>query len=92
MPLIEVINISRPIASIFVNKYGCRVVTIAGAILASICMMASVFANSVIILYLTIGIGTVTAFVMIFKGDSILTIIIYSIEIHAIVVLIQNSL
>lgn len=47
-----------PIASIFVNKYGCRVVTIAGAILASICLMASVFAKSLVTLYLTIGLGT----------------------------------
>lgn len=47
-----------PIASIFVNKYGCRAVTIAGAILAGLSLLASTFANSVIMLYVTIGFGT----------------------------------
>ncbi|XP_060844246.1 monocarboxylate transporter 12-like [Rhopalosiphum padi] len=64
--LVGVTLCSGPIASIFVNKYGCRVVTIAGAILASICLMASVFANSVLILYITIGIGTGLGFGMIY--------------------------
>lgn len=47
-----------PIASVFVNKYGCRAVTIAGSILASICMLVSVYAESLLTLYLTIGFGT----------------------------------
>lgn len=47
-----------PIASVFVNKYGCRTVTIAGAILATICLVASVFAKNVFTLYITIGLGT----------------------------------
>lgn len=49
-----------PVASVFVNKYGCRVVTIAGAILASICLFISIFANSLVFLYFSIGIGTGT--------------------------------
>lgn len=42
----------------FVNKFGCRAVTIAGAILSSICLLISVWAQSVFTLYFTIGIGT----------------------------------
>ncbi|XP_001950241.2 uncharacterized protein LOC100161575 [Acyrthosiphon pisum] len=64
--LVGVTLCSGPIASIFVNKYGCRLVTIAGAILASICLMTSVFANSLVTLYLTIGIGTGLGFGMIY--------------------------
>lgn len=44
-----------PISSSFVNKYGCRAVTIAGAILAAVCLLASVFAENVLTLIITIG-------------------------------------
>lgn len=47
-----------PISSSFVNRYGCRVVTIAGSILASACLLMSVYAQNVLTLILTIGIGT----------------------------------
>lgn len=47
-----------PISSSFVNRYGCRTVTIAGALLAGLCLIASVFAQNVITLIFTIGIGT----------------------------------
>lgn len=46
-----------PLSSAFVNKYGCRPVTIAGAILASACFIISIFATSIITLYITIGLG-----------------------------------
>ena len=47
-----------PIASMLVNKYGCRVVTIMGAILASAGMAVSAAANSLVLLYLSIGVCT----------------------------------
>lgn len=53
-----VMNVLGPISSSLVNKYGCRPVTIAGAVLAGFCMAISVFANNVIFLYITIGLGT----------------------------------
>ena len=49
---------SGPIASYFTNRYGCRAVTIAGAILASAGLALSCAANSIVVLYLTIGILT----------------------------------
>lgn len=51
-------TISGPITSSLVNKYGCRPVTIAGAILASFCLAISIYAPNIIVLYLTIGLGT----------------------------------
>lgn len=50
--------LSGPVSSSFVNKYGCRAVTIAGAILAGVCLFASAFAQNVLTLIFTIGIGT----------------------------------
>ena len=49
---------SGPIASYFTNRYGCRAVTIAGAILASAGLALSCAANSIVVLYFTIGILT----------------------------------
>lgn len=46
-----------PISSSFVNRYGCRAVTIAGAIFAAACIVASIFAQNVLTLIFTIGIG-----------------------------------
>lgn len=46
-----------PISSSFVNKYGCRAVTIAGAILASACLLISSYAQNVLTLIVTIGLG-----------------------------------
>lgn len=44
-----------PISSTFVNKYGCRSVTIAGSIWASACLLSSIFAKNVLTLIITIG-------------------------------------
>jgi len=46
---------SGPIAGAFVNKYGCRPVSIAGSILAAIGFGMSYFAESVTYLYISIG-------------------------------------
>lgn len=56
--LVGVTLCSGPVSSSLVNRYGCRAVTIAGSILASICLALSVFAKSVTVLFLTIGLGT----------------------------------
>lgn len=45
-----------PISSILVNKYGSRPVMIAGGILCSFGMIASSFCNSVLELYICIGV------------------------------------
>jgi len=44
-----------PIASSMVNKYGCRPVTIVGAIIAGIGLGVSIFAPTIEVLYLTVG-------------------------------------
>lgn len=49
---------SGPISSSFVNRYGCRAVTIAGTIMASLSLLASVYAQNVLTLIFTIGVGT----------------------------------
>ncbi|XP_074112661.1 monocarboxylate transporter 14-like [Cotesia typhae] len=64
--LVGITLCSGPISSAFVNKYGCRAVTIAGAILSSICLLLSVWAPNVITLYFTIGIGTGLGFGLIY--------------------------
>lgn len=46
-----------PIAGILVNKFGCRLVTIAGAVLASASLFVSIYAPNVQTLYVTIGLG-----------------------------------
>lgn len=46
-----------PISSSFVNRYGCRAVTISGALLAATCLFASIFATNIATLILTIGVG-----------------------------------
>lgn len=58
--------ISGPISSSFVNRWGCRTVTVAGALLASVCVIVSAFANNVITLIVTIGIGTGFGFGLIY--------------------------
>lgn len=40
------------------NRFGCRAVTIAGALLAGVCLIVSVWAQNVLTLIFTIGIGT----------------------------------
>lgn len=57
---------SGPIASYFTNRFGCRLVTIAGAILAAAGLALSLAATSVIVLYFTIGILTGLGFGLIY--------------------------
>lgn len=57
---------SGPISSSFVNRWGCQAVTIAGAILSAICVIASVFAQNVNTLIVTIGIGAGFGFGLIY--------------------------
>ncbi|KAK8379905.1 hypothetical protein O3P69_019725 [Scylla paramamosain] len=57
---------SGPIAGILVNKFGCRVVTIAGALLASAALFSSIAAPSVETLYVTIGLGAGLGFGLIY--------------------------
>ena len=45
-----------PIASGLTNKYGCRSITIIGTLFASLGLLTSVFATSVVTLFFTIGI------------------------------------
>lgn len=54
-------DFSGPISSFLVNKFGCQWVTVAGTILASGCLLASVWAPNLITMYLTAGVGTGTA-------------------------------
>ena len=49
---------SGPIASILVNRYGCRVVTAVGAVLAAFGLAISAAANSLVLLYFSIGVCT----------------------------------
>ena len=49
---------SGPIASMLVNRYGCRLVTIVGAICAAIGLTISAASKSLILLYLSIGVLT----------------------------------
>lgn len=64
--LVGVTLASGPISSSFVNRYGCRPVTIAGSILAAICIFISMFAQNVLTLIFTIGIGTGLGFGLIY--------------------------
>lgn len=64
--LVGVTLCSGPISSSLVNRWGCRAVTIAGAILASICMIISFWAQNVITLCITIGVGTGLGFGLIY--------------------------
>lgn len=49
--------VAGPIASAFVNKWGCRAVTIAGAIMSGVSLAVSFFATNLATLYVTIGLG-----------------------------------
>ncbi|XP_043685849.1 monocarboxylate transporter 9 isoform X1 [Vespula pensylvanica] len=64
--LVGVTLCSGPISGSFVNKYGCRAVTIAGSIFASACLLTSVWAGSIVMLYFTIGLGTGLGFGLIY--------------------------
>lgn len=57
---------SGPIAGMLVNKFGCRIVTIMGALLASLALFLSIFAPNVETLYVTIGLGAGLGFGLIY--------------------------
>ena len=58
MVLLLIYHRSGPIASSFTNRYGCRVVTIAGALLGALGLAVSTLAKSITVLYFTIGVCT----------------------------------
>lgn len=64
--LVGVTLCSGPLSSSLVNKYGCRPVTIGGAIFGSICLIISCFARNVNFLIVTIGIGAGLGFGLIY--------------------------
>ena len=55
-----------PIASMLVNKYGCRTVTFMGSVLAAFGLAISALAKSLIVLYFTIGVCTGLGFGLIY--------------------------
>ncbi|XP_031628936.1 monocarboxylate transporter 13-like [Contarinia nasturtii] len=57
---------SGPISSSLTVKYGCRTVIIAGSVLASTCLLISVYAENVITLILSTGVGVGFGFGMIY--------------------------
>jgi len=57
---------SGPIASSFVNKYGCRTVTILGAIIAAGGLAVSMFATSITYLFFSVGVCTGFGFGLIY--------------------------
>lgn len=57
---------SGPIASSFVNKFGCRPVTIVGSVISAFCIVISVYASSVGMLIVTLGLGTGIGFGLIY--------------------------
>ena len=52
------LHLPGPIVSALTNKYGCRVVSIAGSILAAFGFAVSVFAPNLYYLYFTLGIAS----------------------------------
>ncbi|XP_063838509.1 monocarboxylate transporter 12 [Ostrinia nubilalis] len=64
--LVGVTLSAGPISSSFVNRWGCQRVTVAGALLASACVMVSAFATNVVTLIVTIGIGAGFGFGLIY--------------------------
>ncbi|XP_062374132.1 monocarboxylate transporter 2-like [Sardina pilchardus] len=54
--MLAVMYAGGPISSILVNKYGCRPIMIMGGILCSFAMILASFCNSVVQLYLCIGV------------------------------------
>ncbi|XP_034626127.1 monocarboxylate transporter 2 [Trachemys scripta elegans] len=54
--MLAVMYAGGPISSVLVNKYGCRPVMMAGGVLCSFGMIASSFCNSVLELYICVGI------------------------------------
>lgn len=74
--LVGVTLCSGPISSSFVNRYGCRTVTIVGSILASACFAISVFVKNIFVLILTVGLGVGFGFGLIYL-PSIVSVTMY---------------
>lgn len=55
-----------PISSSLVNRWGCQAVTVAGAFLSAICIIVSAYAQNVITLIFTIGVGAGFGFGLIY--------------------------
>lgn len=64
--LVGVTLSSGPISSSFVNRWGCQAVTVAGALLSAVCVVASAFAGNVLTLIFTIGVGAGFGFGLIY--------------------------
>lgn len=64
--LVGITLCSGPLSSYFVNRYGCRAVTIAGSLIASVCLVSSFWARNVLTLCLTVGVGTGMGFGLIY--------------------------
>lgn len=64
--LVGVTLSSGPISSSFVNRWGCRAVTVAGALLSATCVVISAFANNVTTLIFTVGVGAGMGFGLIY--------------------------
>ncbi|XP_045785637.1 monocarboxylate transporter 13 [Maniola jurtina] len=64
--LVGVTLSSGPVSSSFVNRWGCRSVTVAGAVISAVCVVLSAFANNITTLIFTIGIGAGVGFGMIY--------------------------
>ncbi|XP_030216513.1 monocarboxylate transporter 5 [Gadus morhua] len=62
-----------PIASITCAKYGTRATTIAGAFLVSAGFILSIFANSVVYLYISMGVFVGMGFALLYQACSVVT-------------------
>lgn len=57
---------SGPISGALVNRFGCRSVTIGGALVASFMLFVSIYATNIVTLYFTIGLGAGLGFGLIY--------------------------
>ncbi|XP_049880242.1 monocarboxylate transporter 12-B [Pectinophora gossypiella] len=64
--LVGVTLSSGPISSSFVNRWGCRAVTVSGALLSAVCVTLSALAGNVLTLIFTIGVGAGFGFGLIY--------------------------
>ncbi|XP_001606934.1 monocarboxylate transporter 13 isoform X1 [Nasonia vitripennis] len=74
--LVGVTYCSGPISSALVNRFGCQAVTIMGTLVASACLLASVYAKDLTVLYFTAGIGTGFGFGLIYL-PAIVSVTVY---------------
>jgi len=57
---------SGPLSGALVNRWGCRAVTIGGSLLASLMLFVSIYAETITVLYFTIGMGAGLGFGLIY--------------------------